>query len=167
MAMLALKPKPPRLRLDPNEELFPEVAHIQGRITCRVCETEEMVDLGHPALLCSRCLSNLGAAARRIADEYASAMAAFFRAGEELAEKARGNAWYAKTEEARVSVDPATFQRAWASAKASGGDKAQLCALRDALDDAAEAMRQAELRYIAAAPELEAARLATGELCDV
>jgi len=157
----------PRLRLAPSEELFPEP--IQGRITCRACEAEEDVPLNHPALLCSACLIDLGATARRVADDYAEAMAAFFEAGREHDAAARTNAWYAKTEAARgdMSVSPELFTRAWAAAKAGGGERAQLVAVREWMDECAELMRRAELRYNAAAPELEAARAAQGEPCDV
>jgi len=155
----------PRLRLAPSEELFP----IQGRITCRACEAEEDVPLGHPALLCSACLVNLGATARRVADDYAEAMAAFFEAGAELKKAVRGNEWYIKADATRgdMSVSPELFARAWAAAKAGGGERAQLIGMRDWLDECAEMMRRAELRYIAAAPELEAARAAKGEPTDV
>lgn len=165
---LNLHPKTaPRLRLAPNEELFPEP--ISGRITCRACEAVEDVPLGHPALLCSACLSDLGKTARMVAECYAEALVAFFAAGKELDEATAGDAWYAKTEAARgdMTVSPATFARAWAAAKAEGGRKAQIVAMRDWLDETAELMRRAEIRYLVAQPELEAARAAAGEPIDV
>jgi len=125
--------------------------------------------LGHPALLCTPCLRDVSATARRVADEYAAAMVAFFEAGIALTKASQGNAWYAKTEAARgdMRVSPETFARAWAAAKAEGGEKAVLVGMRDRLDEAAEDMRAAELRYLAAAPELEAARAALGEPVEV
>lgn len=150
----------PRLRVE-GDEIFPELT----RITCRVCGDEERVPLDYPALLCSTCITDLAGAARRVADEYACAMSAFFETGAALTQASQGDAWYAKTERARgdMSVPPAVFARAWGVAKAGGGDKAVLISLRDRLDEAAELMRLAEQRYIAAAPELEAARAAMGE----
>lgn len=162
MGTIALK-QPPRLRLAPDEELFP----IVGSITCRACGVGEAVGVGHPALLCSGCLADLSATARRVAGEYASAMAAFFEAGEALDRAAHGNEWYAKTEAARgdMGVSPATFARAWEKAKR--GENAALVAMRDWLDECAEMMRRTELRYLAAEPELAAARDALGEPVEV
>lgn len=154
----------PRLRVE-GDEIFPELT----RITCRVCGDEERVPLDYPALVCSTCITDIAAAARRVADEYAHTMAAFFEAGEALTKISQGDEWYAKTERARgdMTIPPVTFARAWAVAKSAGGDKAKLVSLRDNLDEAAELMRAAELRYIAASPELEAARAALGEPIDV
>ena len=169
---LNLKPKAalkelaraPRLRVE-GDEIFSELT----RITCRVCEDEERVPLDYPALLCSTCIADLAGTARRVADAYACAMAAFFDAGAALTSAAQGNEWYAKTERARgdMSVSPATFARAWAAAKKEGGEKATLVTLRDAMDDAAELMKAAEQRYIEAQPELIAARAALGEPVEV
>lgn len=164
MAVLSLK-TPPRLKLAPDEELFPEPIH--GHITCRVCEAHENVPLGHPALLCSDCLSDLPAAVRHISGEYADAMVAFFQAGEALEKASRGNEWYAKTEAARADVEPSLFARAWEAARLRGGEPARLIGMREWLDETAELMRRAELRYIAAVPELAAARAAFGEPVDV
>jgi hypothetical protein len=165
---LQLKPKTaPRLRLAPGEELFSEP--IQGRITCRACDAVEDVPLGHPALLCSACLRDLSATAQRVADEYAEAMAAFFDAGREHDAMVRANVWYAKTEAARadMSVSPELFKRAWEAAHQSDDERAQMTTIRDWLDECAELMRRAELRYLAARPELAAARAAKGEPVEV
>lgn len=152
----------PKPRLLPNEELFGDGP---CSIECRACGAEEHVYPDHPALLCASCLVDLGATARRIAEAYASAMVAFFDASAKLSARSSGNAWYAKTEQARgdMSISPATFQRAWEAARLEGGDKAVLIGLRDAMDLAAEQMRAAEVQYISAAPELAAARIAFGE----
>jgi hypothetical protein len=163
MKTIALQTKAaPRPRLAPDEDIFPELRPA-GRITCRACGWVEDVMLGHVALLCSPCLADITTTARRVADDYAETMVAFFEASDALAKASQGNAWYAKTEAARASVDPETFQRAWAAAKARGGEMATLIGMRDRLDETADEMRAAELRYIAAAPELEAARDALGE----
>ena len=163
MGTIALQTNPtPRLRLAPSEELFaPEP--IQGHITCRACDAPETVEIGHPALLCLACLADLIGATARVTLAYADAMAAFFRASEELARQSEGSAWYAKTEVARgdMSIAPALFAQAWERAR--GGEHAAIAAAREAMDAAAEAMRVAELRYIAAAPEFYAARAFLGE----
>jgi hypothetical protein len=169
MKTIALRTKAaPRLRLAPGEDIFPELRPA-GRITCRACGRIENVMLGHPALLCSACLVDVSATARRVADEYATAMVAFFDAGAALTKASQGNEWYAKTEAARgdMRVSPEIFALAWQRAKVGGGEKALLVSLRDSLDTTAEDMRAAELRYLAAAPELEAARAAMGEPINV
>lgn len=162
MGMLAIK-QPPRLRLKVDEDLFP----IEGRITCRACDTEVVVPLGNPALLCTNCLSDLSATAYRVADEYADAMAAFFEAGRALTRAARNNEWYAKTEEARgdMTVSPELFARAWEAARQ--GPHASIVAMRDWVDECAVLMQRAERRYLAAQPELAAARAERGEPVDV
>lgn len=157
---------PPRPRLGVNEELFQTGDCL---ITCRACGQEERVFIDHPALLCAACLANLGATAQRVAGDYASSMVAFFEAEKSLRERAAGNTWYVKTEAARgdMSITPETFARAWESARLGGGEKSVLIELRDTMDAAALAMQAAELRYIAATPELSAAREAFGEPVEV
>ncbi len=169
MATIALT-KPARLlptpRLQPGEDLF-------GRdmclITCRACGAGEAVYTDHPALLCGACLIDLSATAYRVSEDYSAAMVAFFDASRALDERTRGNVWYAKTEQARtdMAVTPAVFARAWEAARQEGGEKVALIELRETMDTAAEAMRAAEVRYIAAAPELSAARQAFGQPVEV
>ncbi len=154
----------PKPRLRPSEELFSEGDCL---ITCRACGMEAMVFTDHPALLCAACLNDLPATAYRVSEAYSAAMVAFFDASRALDEKARSNAWFAKTEQARADADPALFARAWEAARAEGGEKAELITLREAMDEAAKTMRVAELRYIAAAPELAQARAAFGQPVEV
>lgn len=156
-----------RPKAGPRPRVGRDIFPIEGRITCRACEAEEVVPLNHPALLCGACLADLPLAARRVAEAYAAAMETFFQASAALAEAAEGDEWFAKTERARAEIEPAAFARAWEKARAAGGKKAALVALRDAMDEAALDMRRAELRYIAAAPELVAARAAKQEPVDV
>ena len=153
-----------RPRLRPGEELFSEGDCL---ITCRTCGTEAAVFADHPALLCAACLNDLSATAYRVSEAYSAAMMAFFNASRALDEKARGNAWFAKTEQARADADPALFARAWEAARAEGGEKEVLIGLRDLMDEAAKRMRAAELCYITSAPELAQARAAFGEPVEV
>lgn len=169
MATIALTKKaanPPAPRLKPGEDSFGEGDCL---ITCRACGSEEKVYTDHPALLCAACLADIPTTSRKVAEGYASAMVVFFEASRALYERAKDNAWFQKTELARgdMSITPATFARAWEAARAEGGEKAELIGLREAMDDAAEAMQAAELRYIAAFPELRAARAAFGEPVEV
>lgn len=160
-ATLNLKPATPKLRLSPAEKLF--LDPIQGNITCRACDAVESVSVGHPALLCTVCLADLIGSTARVTLAYADAMTAFFRASEAMEELARGSEWYAKTEVARANMDvaPAAFARGWERAR--DGEHAAIVAARENMDRAAIAMRHAEQRYIAAQPELYAARAFLGE----
>jgi hypothetical protein len=157
---------PPKPRLKPGEELFGEGDCL---ITCRACGAEEYVFTDHPALLCAGCLADLPGTSQRLAEQYASSMVVFFEAARALGMRARGNAWFEKTERAREDMDisPATFARAWEAARAEGGEKRDLIELREAMDEAALTMRACELLFIAASPELAAARAAFGEPVEV
>lgn len=169
MGTIALTTKPtktqPKPRLAPGEALFPEDGEIE--ITCRACDAKEKVFVDHPALLCAACLADLAGTNKRIVEAYARAMDVFFRACEVLSHEARNDAWYAKTEAARgdMSISPELFARAWEAAGV--GPHADIVRLRNQMDAAAETMRAAELRYIAAQPELAAARAAFGEPVEV
>ncbi len=67
----------------------------------------------------------------------------------------------------RAQTNVSRAARAWEAARQEGGEKVALIELRETMDTAAEAMRAAEVRYIAAAPELSAARQAFGQPVEV
>jgi hypothetical protein len=172
--MIQTTQKTIRLRTSPaprvfGDELFPaESASLGGLITCRVCDRVETVTIGHPALLCGACMTDLSATAAHVAGVYAAAIAFFFRANEALDEAIKNSserAWWAKVEAARISADfdGAAFNTAWERAKSTGGERAHLCLLWEALDREAARLEPMNAWYAAAEKELRAARTAAGE----
>lgn len=169
---MTVQTKTIRIRTTPaprvfGDELFPEVFP-GGLITCRVCERVEMVCIGHPALLCGACLSDLAATALHVAQVYGAALAFFMEAGAALdaaVEASPERAWWAKVEAARGAdtFDADLFAQAWARAKAAGGERLRLCGLWDALGREADTLAPLNDWYTAAERELKAARAAQGE----
>jgi hypothetical protein len=156
-----------------GDELFPEqAASLGGLITCRVCDRVENVVIGHPALLCGACLVDLSATSAHVAGVYAAAIAFFFDANKALDEALRASperAWWAKVEAAwrAEDFDSAAFTQAWERAKATGGEKARLCSLWEALDREAKRLEPMNAWYTAAERELRAARTAAGDPVEV
>ena len=140
-----------------------------ARITCRVCEASETVSVGHPALLCSHCLEDLGATARHVADVYAAALAYFQEAMIKMMAEGKSSPeceWWLKVDRARADGHP-NFPEAWHRAKTNGGEKARLCALWEALEKEASALEPINTWYAGASRELAAARAARGEPANV
>src|SRR4051812_41744502 len=112
-----------------GDELFPDNRpSLGGLITCRVCEREETVTIGHPALLCGACLQDLGATAAHVAGVYGAALAFYLDASAALADAislSPEQVWWARVEAARAvaKFDPNLFMQAWERAKLAGGEK--------------------------------------------
>ena len=150
-----------------GDELLPEVFP-GGLITCRVCDRTELVPIGHPALLCSACMTDLSATAAHVAAVYGAALAFFIEAGVALTEAVDSSpesAWWARVEAVRGAdtFDAHLFSLAWERAKATGGERARLCALWEKLDQEAGKLEPLNAWYTNAGRELRAARAAFGE----
>lgn len=153
------------LNLLPAQTVFPRAREELFPITCRACGA--LADSNAAAiLLCEACLSDLGAAAQRVASTYAAAIARFWEidAAFDAAVLASGEAaWWAKVEAARCNpnVTAASFAAAWNAAQ---GARAGLVAAWEQRHleyvQAIAAHDEENKRYRAAAAEFAAARAA-------